>query len=203
MKPKILITGFQPFDGAKTNPSWEAAKRVQKAGSPFAEIICREIPVMWHEGEIYKSTWQAIQDEVKWIQPDCLISIGQGPSNTIECTGINKAIVYHDNEHKYYNGENGEKPLETDKPMSFSIPATLPCNWLLENFPFGESNIARLNRSDDAGGYLCNIALYMPLIHLNQIAYSGFFHTNETDESINGVVLAIQMIAERLYGQSA
>lgn len=203
MKSKILITGFKPFDTAETNPSWDVAQRAAALNLPYADIVCEEIQVLWHDAEVLengnkvwsKSTWNMIQDAVKKHQPDCLISIGQGPYATMECTGRNEAIKYFDNAAKYYvENQDGEVPLE--KEIVEPIPTTLPDKWLLEN-------LKGLKRSDDAEGYLCNLALYMSLRHLTNIPYRGFFHTNNDEGSKEIVVLAIQMIAERLYGQSA
>ena len=79
MKTKILITGFEPFGGSKTNPSWTAAQKAveenKKAGEPY-HMVCREIPVLWRAANGKPGTWEAIQQAVKEEKPDCLICMG-------------------------------------------------------------------------------------------------------------------------------
>ena len=40
---KVLMTGFAPFGGDESNPSWEAVKRVQAHRG--AEVRAEELPV--------------------------------------------------------------------------------------------------------------------------------------------------------------
>lgn len=47
---KILVTGFDPFDGAETNPSYEAVKKLPDAISGF-EIVKAEIPTEFGESK--------------------------------------------------------------------------------------------------------------------------------------------------------
>ena len=44
---RILMTGFEPFGGAKINPSWQAVLGV--TAPEGVELIKRELPVRWRD----------------------------------------------------------------------------------------------------------------------------------------------------------
>src|ERR1700733_3338329 len=43
----ILVTGFEPFGGGKTNGSWEAVKHLQGAHFGKETVVVAELPVVW------------------------------------------------------------------------------------------------------------------------------------------------------------
>ena len=67
---KILITGFEPFGGEKTNPALEAVKGLDSeiAG---AKIIKLELPTVF--GKSINILESALEKE----KPDVVLSIGQ------------------------------------------------------------------------------------------------------------------------------
>lgn len=67
---KILVTGFDPFDGEPTNPSIEAVKRLPDTIAD-AEIVKVTVPTIFVRSAALVR--QAILDE----QPDVVLSIGQ------------------------------------------------------------------------------------------------------------------------------
>ena len=80
MKTKILITGFEPFFGRAKNPSWTAAQRAlqqnKDAGEPY-DMVCYQIPVLWHGANGKDGAWEALQAAVRQEEPDCLICMGE------------------------------------------------------------------------------------------------------------------------------
>ncbi len=67
---KLLITGFDPFGGEKTNPAIEAVKRLP-AAIAGATVVPLEIPTVF--GTCAEVVRQAIITE----RPDVVLSVGQ------------------------------------------------------------------------------------------------------------------------------
>ena len=42
--PTLLLTGFDPFDGAKSNPSWDAASALDGRVVGGHRIVARQLP---------------------------------------------------------------------------------------------------------------------------------------------------------------
>ena len=82
---KLLITGFDPFDGATINPSWEAVKLLPDTIGEY-ELHKLQIPTVF--GMAPKTVLEAAEK----LQPDVIISVGQAgtrPAVTPERIGIN------------------------------------------------------------------------------------------------------------------
>jgi len=47
--PTLLITGFEPFDGDDSNPSWEVAREFEKIGMNGIKIIVVRLPYVFSE----------------------------------------------------------------------------------------------------------------------------------------------------------
>ena len=60
MAHTILITGFAPFGGERTNPSWEVAKRFDGAEIGAATITAMRLPV--HCARAARSVAEAIEE---------------------------------------------------------------------------------------------------------------------------------------------
>ena len=67
---KLLITGFEPFDGEVMNLSWEAVKLLpdEIAG---AQLIKKQVPVVFDRGR------EVLAEEIKLHHPDMVLCIGQ------------------------------------------------------------------------------------------------------------------------------
>lgn len=196
---KLLITGFEPFDGDETNPSWAIAQECVKYhlahGNPEIEMFCREIPVEW------QTTWTEISKAVEEIQPDCLICLGLSS----ECKGIqietvarNEAKCYTDNCGEYFDKNQGKSGrtvvLEPEKSETYST--TLPVEWLIDAYnSHNPKPINPIITSDNAGGYLCNLAFYKTMAHLPEVKYRGFIHVGKLKTIEKSAAIAIQLIA--------
>ena len=82
---KILVTGFDPFNGESINPAIESVKRLPDTIAG-AEIIKLEIPTVCHK------SLRVIKEAITKYNPDIILSIGQAggrPDITVERIGIN------------------------------------------------------------------------------------------------------------------
>ena len=82
---KLLITGFDPFDGASVNPSWEAVKLLPDVIGDF-ELCKLQIPT------VFGLAPKTVLEKAAEIQPDVIIAVGQAGTRaavTPERIGIN------------------------------------------------------------------------------------------------------------------
>ena len=45
LQPRVLLTGFAPFDGETLNPSWEAVRMLRGRRIGGHRIVARQLPV--------------------------------------------------------------------------------------------------------------------------------------------------------------
>lgn len=70
MERRLLITGFDPFGGAKINPAWEAVKRLPDKVKDFA--LCKlEIPT------VFGRATQTVLETAASFQPHVILCVGQ------------------------------------------------------------------------------------------------------------------------------
>ena len=166
---KLLITGFQPFDGESVNPALEVAKGLQGKTINGYEVIAREIPVVRFEA------LKAVQAAIEELRPDAVITIGQAggrPDITVERVGINiDDFRIPDNK--------GNQPI--DEPVVAGGPvaywATLPIKKMVANV---KAQGIPASVSNSAGTYVCNHLLYGLLHYLTTqgktASPAGFIH---------------------------
>ena len=67
---KLLITGFEPFDGRDINPSWEAVRRLSDRIGSY-EVHKLNIPT------VYGAAARTVLEKAERIGADVIISVGQ------------------------------------------------------------------------------------------------------------------------------
>lgn len=162
---KLLITGFDPFDGAAVNPSWEAVKLLPERIGAY-ELHKLQIPTVF--GLAPKTVLEAAEK----LQPDVIISVGQAGSRkavTPERIGINiRDARITDNA--------GISPK--DEPIIPGGPdglfTTLPVKAMIDGI--NEAGLPGAI-SNTAGTFVCNDVLYSLLYHYagTQVR-CGFIH---------------------------
>ena len=166
---KLLITGFQPFDGESVNPALEVAKGLQGKTINGYEVIAREIPVVRFEA------LKAVQAAIEELRPDAVITIGQAggrPDITVERVGINiDDFRIPDNK----GNQPIDEPVVAGGPVSYW--ATLPIKKMVANV---KAQGIPASVSNSAGTYVCNHLLYGLLHYLTTQGKTaipaGFIH---------------------------
>lgn len=148
LKLKILVTGFDPFNGQKINPAIEAVKKLptQIAG---AEIVKLEVPT------IFNKCAAVVHEAIVKEKPDCVLSVGQAGGRTCltpERIAINiNAGRAQDNAGYIPHGEaiqpNGAAAYFTQLPINQEVAAIKQAG-----LPAQISN--------SAGTYVCNHLMY-------------------------------------------
>ena len=162
---KLLITGFDPFDGAAVNPSWEAVKRLPDQIGAY-EIHKLQIPT------VFGLAPKTVLEKAAEIQPDVIISVGQAGTRaavTPERIGINirdariadNAGISPKDESIVPGGPDGYFSTLPIKTMVDAINS--------EGVPGAVSNTA--------GTFVCNDVLYSLLHHYaGTHVRCGFIH---------------------------
>lgn len=174
---KLLITGFQPFDGESVNPALEVAKGLQGKTINGYEVIAREIPVVRFEA------LKAVQAAIEELQPNAVITIGQAggrPDITVERVGINiDDFRIPDNK----GNQPIDEPVVTGGPVAYW--ATLPIKKMVANV---KAQGIPASVSNSAGTYVCNHLLYGLLHYLTTQGKTaipaGFIHIPYLPEQI-------------------
>ena len=162
---RLLVTGFDPFNGANINPSWEAVRRLPDTIGEWT-LTKLEVPTA------YGLAGQAVLTVAQTICPDAILCVGQAggrASVTPEVVAINlreSAVVDNrgcqmTNQPVLVGGEN-------------AYFATLPVREIVAAIQ-AEGLPAALSFS--AGAFVCNDLLYTLLHHYHdRHVRVGFLH---------------------------
>ena len=162
---KLLITGFDPFGGARINPSWETVKRLPDKIGDW-DLTKLEIPTVYRLGA------QRVLDAAKELHPDAIICVGQAGGReavTPEMYGVNLR-------HAGIADNAGQKPLAT--PIIQGAPATYPSTLpVFDMVRAVRATELPCRVSYTAGRFVCNDVLFT-LLHYYQGTDTkvGFIH---------------------------
>lgn len=174
---KVLVTGFEPFDGATINPALEAV-RCLPAKIAGADVVTVQIPVVFEKGPA------AVEAAIEAERPDVVLCIGQAGGRShmaAEFVGINFANArIPDNE-----GNQPVGRLVEDGPDAYF--STVPV--------FAMVDAARAAGvpafvSYTAGTFCCNEVLYR-LLHTLATSHpgvrGGFVHVPFATEQVTSM----------------
>lgn len=190
---KILFTGFAPFDGGKTNPSFDCLMGLPETIAG-ARIVTARLPVSFRQGP---ETLAALLERER---PDAAVCLGLAAGRkkiTPEKVAINFA-------HAGIPDNDGQQPWDTplDPRGPAAYFATLPVTALVEDL-----NRAGLPAalSLSAGAYVCNSVMFHLLAWATPRGVpAGFIHVpSETDLPLPEITCAVTLIAQRLAGGGA
>ncbi|MFC4892901.1 pyroglutamyl-peptidase I [Pseudofrancisella aestuarii] len=190
---KVLITGFAPFGGEATNPSFEAVKALPD-NIDGAQIIKKELPVSFEES-IAK-----LKEYIKEYNPDLIICVGQAGGRyniSVERVAINI-------DDARIPDNDGNKPIDTKifangENAYFS---KLPIKAIAQNI--NKSGVPA-EVSNTAGTYVCNHIMYALLYELNKNypnKSGGFIHvpysTEQAVDKVNTPSMSIEDMTKAL-----
>lgn len=149
---RVLVTGFEPFDGAATNASWEAVGRLPESldlpGGP-AVLDRQLLPVTFAQAP------QRAAALIRQTRPDVVVLVGL--HGTAESVRIETRAA---NEERARIVDNAGARPDGD-PVIEGGPAVLATTWPVHAL-LGRLQAAGLpvEASDDAGRFVCNATLY-------------------------------------------
>lgn len=150
---KLLITGFDPFDGENVNPSWAAVERLPEQIGEYA--LCKlNIPT------VYGQAAELVLSAAKERGADAVICVGQAGGRdavTPERIAVNiRDARIPDNAGRLCRGER----VAEDGPAAYF--STLPVEAMAQ--AIRDAHIPACV-SNTAGCYVCNDVLYSVLHH--------------------------------------
>ncbi len=144
---RVLVIGFEPFDGRQQNASWLAARALAAESHASLQLRALQLPVCW--GEPWPHLEQALRD---W-PADSIIAMGEGRP------GAFRLETRARNLRKEREDNRGELPhsllIAPDGPAEYRASADcgrLQAALAAEGIP--------LELSADAGAFLCEELLY-------------------------------------------
>ncbi|GLQ87324.1 pyroglutamyl-peptidase I [Dyella flagellata] len=165
--PRILLTGFTPFDGADINPSWETVHALDGRLIGGHLVVSRLLSTAFAESQ------RELSSMVDEVEPAILLGVGQAGGRSrlsIERVAINvQDARIADN--------NGAQPIDAavvdDGPVAYF--STLPIKAMLKAL-IAEGLPAEV--SNTAGTFVCNHVAYL-MLHLaaqHRDRRAGFIH---------------------------
>ncbi|GCD47476.1 pyroglutamyl-peptidase I [Streptomyces paromomycinus] len=190
---RILLTGFEPFDGENSNPSWEAVRAAAAEPPAGLEITAVELPC------VYGRSRTALREAVAAHDPDIVLCVGQAggrPDLTVERVAVNI-------DDARIPDVSGAQPI--DEPIVPGGPAAyfaaLPVKACVA--AVREAGVPA-SVSNTAGTFVCNHVFYdlMHLIATERPALrGGFVHVPYAPGQVAGrslPSLAVSAVAEGL-----
>ncbi|MBV8357976.1 MAG: pyroglutamyl-peptidase I [Deltaproteobacteria bacterium] len=162
----VLLTGFAPFGGEHTNPSWEVA--LQLDGHKFNGVAVKSmrLPVNCRRAS------QSVIDAIARFAPAAVVGLGQAggrPVLSLEKIAINLADPHADRER---DGGLQGKPVIAGAPDAYFTRLPLPA--ILRALKRHHIPAAV---SLSAGVYVCNTVMYSALHTLRRRRTpAGFIH---------------------------
>jgi len=158
----VLVTGFEPYGGETTNPSWEAVRLLP---DEIRGIVVRklEVPV------VFGLSATVVLDAMRETHPDVVVCVGQAAGRaglTVERVAINVAdSTASDND----GAAPADEPLVQGGPAAYL--ATLPLKACVA--AAREAGVPA-SVSDTAGTYVCNQLMYR-VLHEQATGRAGGF----------------------------
>ena len=171
----VLLTGFEPFDGQRTNASWAAVRAVAENWSDAAPLVVVRLPVSFRRAR------QVLRQAVAENAPQLVLCVGEAAGRT--SVGLERVAVNHIDATLPDN--DGSAP--TGVPVIAGAPAELPSGLPLATcLAAGAATGIPVEISESAGGFVCNSTFYalMHLVERSPGTRGGFVHVPRTAEQV-------------------
>jgi pyroglutamyl-peptidase len=163
----ILLTGFEPFGGERTNPSWEVARRLDGLNVDGATVKAVRLPVGCRRAA--RSVTHAIEE----LRPAAILGLGQAAGRPVlspEKVAIN---VADERVRRESDGGLAGTPVIPGGPDAYF--SRLPLPEIIRALRAGSIPVGL---SLSAGVFACNAAMYAALhtLRRRRAVQAGFIH---------------------------
>jgi len=170
----VLLTGFEPFNGAAINPAWEAVRALDGWEGDGFQVVTRQLPC------VFGLSTRLLLDAIEECKPAVVIAVGQAggrPDITVERIAINiDDAPIPDND--------GWQPLDTTIVSAGQAAyfATLPIKAIVHAI---RARGVAASVSQTAGTFVCNHVFY-GLMHFTHglPLKAGFIHVPFLPEQV-------------------
>lgn len=175
---RVLVTGFEPFGGETSNPSWSAAQQVAAEPPAWAEVTAVQLSC------VFGTAIDELRDAIAAYDPDLVLCVGQAggrPDLTVERVALNL-------DDARIPDNAGRQPL--DRPVVPGGPAayfaSLPVKACVASIR--DAGLPA-SVSQTAGTFVCNHVFY-GLAHLiateRPALRGGFVHVPYAPHQVTG-----------------
>ena len=197
----VLLSGYEPFGGAETNPSIEALWPLQEQLAGALDLRVIELPVVWD------TSWDLLLAEIEALNPDIIVATGQAGTDRMR---------FETNAVNIENGTDNDGATRSGSEVVQGGPSAL-----VDRLPEDVMSAAMeaegyaTSISDDAGDYLCNHLFYHLMYYAEVEAQrtdlvAGFIHVSPAGQyssySVEDITAAHLLGLEALsdwYGSGA
>jgi pyroglutamyl-peptidase len=182
---RLLITGFEPFDGHDINVSWSLAQALPNRAGPGDLWVAGRLPCA------FGAASAALLDLIERHRPDTVIALGQAEGRaeiTIERVAINIRDARIADNH---GARPVDEPIIEGAPLAY--PSSLPYRQLVNQLRAKGHPVAI---SNTAGTFVCNEVFFSLQHHLRgRPIRSGFVHLPILPEQQSSPRAAIARVA--------
>lgn len=171
----MLVTGFEPFGGERSNPSWDVAAMLPDTIAGLRVERCR-VPCE------FGRAIEVVADAIERLEPELVLCLGQAGGRSR--LGVERVAINVDDARAPDNA--GAQPI--DEPIAANGPpayfATLPVKAMVAAM---RQAGAPAELSNTAGTYVCNHLMY-GVLHLiaasGGAARAGFVHVPYSESQV-------------------
>ena len=164
MKKTVLLTGFEPFNGATINPAWEAVRALKGWSGPdfFVEVL--QLPC------VFGFANRVLRGAIDEMKPAVVICVGQAGGRADLC--VERVAINVDDAPIFDNDRQQpvDAPIVADGPAAYF--ATLPVKAIVAGM---RERGLRASVSQTAGTFVCNHVFYGLMNHIDGTAVQGGF----------------------------
>ena len=192
-RPTLLLTGFDPFDGAKANPSWEAASALDGRSVGGHSIVARQLPTE------FDASLRVLRAAIRETSPALVVCLGLAGGR--KELSLERVAINVDDARIPDNA--GAQPV--DACIAERGPAayfsTLPIKAMLAAL---QEHDIPAQVSQTAGTYVCNHVFYglMHALRRKRGVRGGFIHVPNAgrggmplDDIVEGLRIALRVAA--------
>jgi pyroglutamyl-peptidase len=162
MKKTVLLTGFEPFDGAAINPAWEAVRTFRGWVDADYMVEILQLPC------VFGLASRVLCGAVDEIRPGIVLCVGQAGGRAelaVEQVAINR-------DDAPIADNDGQQPVDT--PIAIDGPptyfSTLPVDAIVDALC---ARGLKASLSQTAGTFVCNHVFYGLMHHLQGKEVTG------------------------------
>lgn len=165
--PRVLLTGFAPFDGARQNPSWQAVSRLHGRQVAGHRIVSRELPTE------FGTAPRVLRAAIAAVDPQLVVCTGLAAGRT--CLSLERIAINVDDARIADNA--GAQPVDTPvvRGGRAAYFSTLPVKAML--LALRDAGVPA-EVSNSAGTFVCNHVFYalMHALRRRPAVRGGFIH---------------------------
>jgi len=164
MKKTVLLTGFEPFNGARINPAWEAVRALKGWRGDDFQVEVLQLPC------VFGFANRVLAGAIDEMKPAIVIAVGQAGGRadlTVERVAINvddAPIVDNDKQQPV------DAAIVADGPAAYF--STLPIKAIVAEM---RERGLRASVSQTAGTFVCNHVFYGLMHRIAGTAIKGGF----------------------------